>query len=281
MKNKSVFVLLLSSLLLFSCGSLSKGSETPSSGGNQENTPSEPGETDPGTGGGSTSGDSTGGGSSTIIGEDPEEGSEDWQLGRVKLPNYADGYELYSCGKPINYNSPIEMPTTFTNTDDQWLKGDWSEEIPDNWIYSYGNSYSNGPSGHYVGSPDFYPSNNGYGAKFTKPNQGFCTPRFSHTGEKLEIRFTISTVRNANGSAEKNTKPFKVYFFSSENKVIGMWESEKDVIPTKTTEVKFYWTTSASQVAWFEVRLAAQAHNGTQQYNFGLKEVKIKSWPRA
>ena len=147
MKNKSVFVLLLSSLLLFSCGSLSKGSETPSSGGNQENTPSEPGETDPGTGGGSTSGDSTGGGSSTIIGEDPEEGSEDWQLGRVKLPNYADGYELYSCGKPINYNSPFEMPTTFTNTDDQWLKGDWSESIPSDWIYSTGNSYSNGPSG--------------------------------------------------------------------------------------------------------------------------------------
>ena len=284
MKKSSLLLAILSTLLLSSCQSGGVSSSTPTnSGGNGGTTePGTGGNTDPGTGGNTGGNTDHGtGGSSTQIDDDPEVGEETWQQGRVKLPNYSDGYELYSCGKPINYDNPVSLPTTYNNTSDQWLTGDWSSSIPDDWIYTYGNSYSNGPTGHYTGEPNWYPSNDGYGAKFTKANQGFCTPRFTHTGEKLELRFTISTVRDANGTATVNAKPIKIYFFSGDNKVIGMWESAADVITKNTTQVKLYWTTRASEVEWFEFRLANQAHKNSQNYNFGLKDVNIKSWPQA
>ena len=198
------------------------------------------------------------------------------------LPGYANDYTLYSCGYPQNHNSPITINTNYTNNDR--LRGDWTSEVPTNWTFAEGNSYSNGPTGHYTsgGSSYFYDDEVG-GLKMANENRGFQSPEFTHTGEKLEIRFKFGNVYNASKKANTNAIPLKVYFFNSQNKVIGRWDSEPEFITTQSAnkEQWFYWTQNAEQVSWFEVRMPNKAHKGTQNYNYSITEVSIKSWPQA
>ena len=170
-------------------------------------------------------------------------------------------------------NTPIEI-TTSTSPDD-WWNNDLRYDFPtDDWAHIYGNNLT---------TPKFYDNEAG-GLKMDQKFKGFRTPRFHHTGAKLEIRLGISQVNNAGGTTDKNVPTAYLFFYdASGNYISNLTKTvEQETITSKTTEVQIYVTGSnIENVSYFEFRLNALTFKGSQNYNFGIGSVGVHSWTYA
>lgn len=202
---------------------------------------------------------------------------DDYMKGRPLLPN---GYAQID--SPTN--SPVQLVTSTSSQD--WYNVDWTREQPSNWRYIYKNSVDNGPSGHKT-SPSFYSYNESKpedypgGLKFTNPFIGFQSMKFTHTGEKLEIRIYITQVNNATDQPDEKNPTGYLYFFRSNGDLIPSltYTIEKGSIVTKTEYVKCYITGSEiKNVSHFQFWTQAKPYKGSQCYNFGVGQVGIHSW---
>lgn len=199
-----------------------------------------------------------------------------WEEGRILLDC---GY--YTMDLPKNYQNPFELKTTLSADTSSWSNNDMKEYLPTSFRYIYKNAYDDGPTYHKA-SPSFYSSNQDKpgGLKIANVGVGFQTSMFYHTGEKLEIRIGISQVNNASGSPEKGKDPFHIYFYNNKGNYIDKYIIEEGSITTNTTEIKFYYTNKASDVAYFELRCNASPYKGSQCYNIGINYCNFKSWER-
>lgn len=202
---------------------------------------------------------------------------DDYMKGRPLLPN---GYAQIDAPT----NSPVQLVTSTSSQD--WYNVDWTQDQPSNWRYIYKNSVDNGPSGHKC-SPGFYSYNpskpNDYpgGLKFTNPFIGFQSMKFTHTGEKLEIRIYITQVNNATDQPDEKNPTGYLYFFRNNGDLIPSltYTIEKGSIVTKTEYVKCYITGSEiKNVTHFQFWTQAKPYKGSQCYNFGVGQVGIHSW---
>ena len=170
-------------------------------------------------------------------------------------------------------NTPIEI-TTSTSPDD-WWNNDLRYDFPtDDWAHIYGNNLT---------TPKFYDNEAG-GLKMDQKYKGFRTPRFHHTGAKLEIRLGISQVNNAGGTPDKSVPTAYLFFYdASGNYISNLTKTvEQETITSKTTEVQIYVTGSnIENVSYFEFRLNALTFKGSQNYNFGIGSVGVHSWTYA
>ncbi len=170
-------------------------------------------------------------------------------------------------------NTPIEI-TTSTSTED-WWNNDLRYDFPtDDWAHIYGENLT---------TPKFY-ANEAGGLKMDQKFKGFRTPRFHHTGAKLEIRLGISQVNTAGGTPDKNVPTAYLFFYdASGNYISNLTKTvERETITLKTTEVQIYVTGSnIENVSYFEFRLNALTFKGSQNYNFGIGSVGVHSWTYA
>lgn len=203
--------------------------------------------------------------------------------------SYSEGRNIL----PIGYlqpdaptNSPVNIETSLSAA----KKYEYSliEDLPSNWVYTYKNAASNGPSGHHT-SPGFYSYNSSKkdeypgGLKITNPYVGFQSMRFTHCGEKLELHIGITQVNNASDSPEKSKNIGYLYFFNGAGELInGLTKTiEKGVIEAKTKDLKFYITGSGiKDVQYFEYWAEAKPFKSSQCYNYGIGVVSIQSWER-
>lgn len=185
---------------------------------------------------------------------------------------------FYSMGLPKNSASPINLVTD--NETSSWNNNSikTSSELG-NFRYIYKNACDDGETNHKT-SVKFY-SNDLGGVKLTERGCGIGSPMFSHTGNKLEIRFKVSQVSNASPDTQNDEKCAGVYFFNSSEQLIGQAYIPNSQLNEKNKTPTIYWTDRASEVAYFEFRLKAMPHKGSQSYNLGISEVNFKSWPNA
>lgn len=191
---------------------------------------------------------------------------------------------------PIGYlqpdaptNKPVQIITSLS--DAQEYRYSLVEDLPDNWVYIYKNAASNGPTGHHC-SANFYSTDSGKpgGLKISDPYIGFQTMRFTHSGEKLELRIKISQINNASDKPEKNKDVSFLYFFDSDGKLIPNlnYTFNAGSIDSKTTELKCYVIgDNIKNVQYFEYWANAKPYKSSQCYNYGIGEITIKSWERA
>lgn len=209
--------------------------------------------------------------------------------------DYIEGRNILPIGNvqidaPRNINNPINLKTSTSSAD--WLNYELYDDFPsDDWTFIYGNSNSKGPSGHKA-SPDFYAYDSGKpkdypgGLKFDQKYKGFQTPAFHHNGEKLEVRLTISQVRNSSAKAEEGKDTGYIYCYDQHGffipQLTTIIEEESITVQKAGQEMKYYITGDFVQnVSYFEVRLNAQTYKGSQSYNFGISKFAVKSWTYA
>lgn len=193
---------------------------------------------------------------------------------------YSDlGY--YAMGAPKNADSPINLKTTLSADESSWFNYEFDTETEelDNFRYIYKNSCDDGVSGHKCGA-DWFNNDKG-GLKFDQVATGFGSPKFTHTGEKLEIRIGISQLINNSETPKKNKDTAYVYFFDASDNYLGKYTIEEGTITSSTQQVRFYWTTNAASVAYFEFRINALPYKNSQCYNLGVGYCNFKSWERA
>ena len=201
--------------------------------------------------------------------------------------NWEDGRKLLDCGYyqmdlPKNYLNPYNLKTTLSQDESSWSNNELIDSLPYGFRYIYRNACDDGPKYHKT-SADFYSSNNKApgGLKIANTGVGFQSLMFAHTGAKLEIRIGISQVNNNSEKPEEGKDTFHIYFFNKNGQYLDKYVVEEKTITTKTTEIKFYWTNNASEVAYFEFRCNAMPYKGTQCYNIGISYCNFKSWERA
>ena len=188
---------------------------------------------------------------------------------------------------PKNHTNPFNLKTTLSADDTSWYNSSLksSDEFPyDEYRFIYGNSHDDGPSGEKA-SPSFYSStgSNPGGMKMDQATKGFQTGEFTHTGAKLEIRIGISQLNNAGGSAATGQDVYRIYYFNNEGTLLGQDNYGTGNITTETVGkyLKIYKTDSYTpNIAYFEFRLINLAYKGSQNYNFGIDYVNLKSWER-
>lgn len=202
---------------------------------------------------------------------------DDYMDGRPLLPN---GYAQIDAPT----NTPVSLVTSTSSSD--WYEVDWTEDQPSNWRYIYKNAVDNGPTGHKT-SPNFYaykPSNpEDYpgGLKVTNEFVGFQSMKFTHTGEKLEIRIYITQVNNATDKVDEKNPTAFLYFFRNNGDLIPSltYTVEKGSIEKNTEYVKCYITGSEiKNVTHFQFWSNAKPYKGSQAYNYGIGKVGIHSW---
>lgn len=202
---------------------------------------------------------------------------DDYMKGRPLLPN---GYAQIDAPN----NTPVNLKTSTSSED--WYTVDWTQDKPNDWRYIYKNAVDNGPTGHKT-SPNFYSYNPSKtdqypgGLKFTNQYIGFQSMKFTHTGEKLEIRVYITQVNNASDKPNESIPTGHLYFFRNSGELIPSLTKtiEKGSIETKTDFLKFYITGSEiKNVTHFQFWLEEKPFKGSQCYNFGVGEVSIHSW---
>lgn len=211
------------------------------------------------------------------IDNSPSSDIDTWKDGRIKLEC---GY--YQMDLPKNHQNPIQLKTTLSEDKTAWSNNDLTSTLPEGFRYIYRNACDDGPINHKA-SPNFYSSNNNApgGLKINKTGVGFQSFMFSHTGQKLEIRLGISQVNNNNDKYEDNKDTFHFYFFNNKGEFLTKYAVKEKTIKTSTTEIKFYVTENASEIAYFEFRCNAMPYQGQQCYNVGIKHCNIKSWEKA
>ncbi|MCR5332635.1 MAG: hypothetical protein K6E11_01270 [Bacilli bacterium] len=184
----------------------------------------------------------------------------------------------YSMGLPKNSASPINLVTD--NQTSSWNNNSiiTSSDLG-NFRYIYKNACDDGETGHKT-SLKMYQNDAG-GIKMTEPGCGIGSPMFSHTGNKLEIRFKVSQVSNASPDTQNDEKTAGVYFFNASEELIGQVYIPNDQLNKKGKTPVVYFTENAKDVAYFEFRMKAMPHNGSQSFNIGISEVNFKSWPNA
>lgn len=188
---------------------------------------------------------------------------------------------------PKNHTNPFNLKTTLSADDSSWYDSSLksSDEFPyDEYRFIYGKSYDDGPSGE-KSSPSFYSStgSNPGGLKMDQKNKGFQTGEFTHTGAKLEIRIGISQLNNAGGSAATGQDVYRIYYFNNKGALLGQDNYGTGNITSETVGkyLKIYKTDSYTpNIAYFEFRLINLAYKGSQNYNFGIDYVNLKSWER-
>lgn len=170
-------------------------------------------------------------------------------------------------------NTPIEIATSTSTAD--WWNNDLRYDFPtDDWAHIYGENLT---------TPKFYDNEAG-GLRMDQKFKGFRTPRFHHTGAKLEIRLGISQVNTAGGETDKKVPTAYLFFYdASGNYISNLTKTvEQETITLKTTEVQIYVTGSnIENVSYFEFRLNALTFKGSQNYNFGIGSVGVHSWTYA
>lgn len=188
---------------------------------------------------------------------------------------------------PKNHINPFNLKTTLSADDTSWYNSSLksSDEFPyGEYRFIYGKSYDDGPSGE-KSSPSFYSStgSNPGGLKMDQKNKGFQTGEFTHTGAKLEIRIGISQLNNASGTAATGQDVYRIYYFNNKGTLLGQDNYGTGNITTQTVGnyLKIYKTDSYTPViAYFEFRLINLNYKGSQNYNFGIDYVNLKSWER-
>ena len=258
--NLKINVLLLSLLMLFSCG---QQSSVPTSIFNTTSTNTTTSQT--------TSLKSTTSNNHSTVSSQP------WEEGRTLLE-----CGFYQMDLPKNHKNPYNLKTTLSQDDSSWSNNDLKEYLPSSFRYIYKNACDDGPSYHKA-SAKFYSSNNNApgGLKIDNIGVGFQSQMFVHTGEKLEIRIGISQVNNSSDKPEKGKDPIHIYFFNKEGKYLDKHVIEHGSIEAKTKELHFYYTKNAKEVAYFEFRVNAMPYKGEQCYNIGISYCNFKSWERA
>jgi len=205
---------------------------------------------------------------------------DEYMKGRPLLPN---GYAQIDAPT----NSPVTLVTSTSSED--WYNVDWTTNRPDDWRYIYKNAVDNGPTGHKC-SPGFYSYNESDpdkypgGLKFTNPFIGFQSMKFTHTGEKLEIRIYITQVNNATDKVDEKNPTGYLYFFKSSGELMSnlTYTIEQGSITTKTEYLKCYITgNNIKDVTHFQFWTQAKPFKGEQCYNFGVGQVGIHSWTYA
>ena len=190
---------------------------------------------------------------------------------------YSDlGY--YAMGAPKNADNPINLKTTLSEDASSWYNYAFTDDIGD-FRFIYRNSCDDGETGHKT-SVAWY-GNEAGGLKFTQNGNGFGSPKFTHTGEKLEIRIGISQLTNNSETPKKNKDTAYVYFFDTNDNYLGKYTIEEGSITSSTQQIRFYWTTNAASVAYFEFRINALPYKNSQCYNVGVSYCNFKSWERA
>lgn len=198
---------------------------------------------------------------------------------------YFDNKEKLSCGyytTDVPTSTPFNLVTSYDTND--WVSFNTKESLPNNFIYIYKNAYSGGPKYHTT-SPNFYSDDYG-GIKVTNNGIGFQTPRFQHTGEKIEIRIGIGSVNNATDKPAKDKPTAYLYCYDLNGKHLSNLDYTISTgTITKSSEggeIKFYITGDyTSDVSYIEFRLNEKPYKGDQCYNFGIINVQLKSWPQA
>lgn len=190
---------------------------------------------------------------------------------------YSDlGY--YAMGAPKNASNPINLKTTLSEDASSWYNYAFTDDIGD-FRFIYRNSCDDGETGHKT-SVSWY-GNEAGGLKFAQNGNGFGSPKFTHTGAKLEIRIGISQLTNNSEEPKKNKDTAYVYFFDTNDNYLGKYTIAEGKISSSTTEIKFYWTENAASVAYFEFRINALPYKNSQCYNLGVGYCNFKSWERA
>lgn len=190
---------------------------------------------------------------------------------------YSDlGY--YAMGAPKNADNPINLVTTLSADESSWYNYAFEDEMGD-FRFIYRNSCDDGETGHKC-SPSWYSNDKG-GIKLSQNGNGFGSPKFTHTGEKLEIRIGISQLTNNSETPKKNKDTAYVYFFDTNDNYLGKYTIEEGSITSSTQQIRFYWTTNAASVAYFEFRINALPYKNSQCYNLGVSYCNFKSWERA
>lgn len=202
---------------------------------------------------------------------------DDYMDGRPLLPN---GYAQIDAPS----NTPVTLVTSTSSAD--WYEVDWTEDKPADWRYMYKNAVDNGPSGHKT-SPNFYSYNSSKptdypgGLKITNEFVGFQSMKFTHIGEKLEIRIYITQVNNATDKVDEKNPTAFLYFFRNNGDLIPSltYTVEKGSIEKNTEYVKCYITGSEiKNVTHFQFWSNAKPYKGSQAYNYGIGKVGIHSW---
>ena len=198
---------------------------------------------------------------------------------------YFDDKEKLSCGyytTDVPTSTPFNLVTSYDAKD--WVNYDTTNSLPTNFIYIYKNAYSGGPKYHTT-TPDFYHDDYG-GIKVSNQGIGFQTPRFYHSGEKIELRIKIGGVNNATDKPAKDKPTGYVYCYDVSGKHLSNLDYS---IPTGTItksseggEIKIYLIGShIEDVSYVEFRLNEKPFKGDQCYNFGITGVGLKSWTKA
>jgi len=198
---------------------------------------------------------------------------------------YYDDKELLSCGfytTDVPTSVPFNLVTSYDTSD--WVNYEIVDEMPTDFVYIYKNAYSDGPSGHKA-SPNFY-DNELKGLKISNNGIGLQTPRFYHSGEKIEFRLTIASVNNASNTPVQGKDTAYVYCYDTNGKHLANLDYPiKEGTITKSsenTEIKIYLTGEhIEEVSYIEFRLNEKPYKGGQSYNFGIKGVGLKSWTKA
>lgn len=204
-----------------------------------------------------------------------------------------DDREILPCGyvkmdAPTNY--PVTINTTYDSSD--WFEAGFTDDFPnDDWTYIYGNACNKWPSPHYASTTKaFYSYNESNvkqypgGLKMDQKSKGFQTPLFTHEGEKLEIRISISQVNNNNDKAQKGEPTAYLYFYNQDSDLIKTINIEEGSIKTQTagSYIRYYVTgNNVQDIAYLEFRLNQMPYVSSQCYNFGIGGISIHSWPQA
>lgn len=283
MKAKHILLTLISLLLLSNCN----GSSTPSSSSINQTTSSSSSASSSSLNSNSSNkvtsiSSTTSTSNSSITSNSSSKPSSSSSI-KSETP-WESGRKLLDCGYyqmdlPKNYTSPEQLKTTLSQDTSSWSNNDLKEYLPSGFRYIYRNACDDGPTNHKT-SAKFY-SNSAGGLKIDNTGVGFQSKMFTHTGEKLEIRIGISQVNNSSDKKEEGKDTFHIYFFNNKGEYLDKYAIEEKTISTSTTELKFYWTKNAKDVAYFELRCNAMPYKGSQCYNVGIAYCNYKSWERA
>jgi hypothetical protein len=169
-------------------------------------------------------------------------------------------------------NKSVSGPNNRTPIDiTEWTTHDFSSSLAPDWSYIMGNNKR-------TTGGDFYATASGGGFKFSQLYYGLQSPLLN-SWLKTEVRLTISQFNN--NSANQNQfegKPiFHIYSYDKNGNYIAMQTFNQVNKFSDLKEIQFY--IANPDMAYFEIRLNAFPYKGSQCYNFGISQIKIKGWP--
>lgn len=166
-------------------------------------------------------------------------------------------------------NRVIDGPSNLKSPDDIASEKvyDLYDSLPTNWSYIQGNN-------KVKTCTDFYSDIEGGGFKFSHLWYGFQSSAFTKY-KYVDFVVHLTAFKNKSGTPEEKDI-MHVYGYNDNEECILQKNLDNNVVSSDKKNSDITFTIANDNMSYFEFRLNANPHKGSQCYNFGISKITLK-----